>query len=96
MIDDGLFRTHDLALATILNMSGYRFKLEYQLGSTRYADFIFDPNDEEANDDLEEIVTDYKQGDYAVEPRGFVEAQKVVRETLYDFLGTRGNRRIAS
>lgn len=94
MLDDNLFRTQDLALATILSLSGYRYTLEYQLGSTRYADFLFDLGDEEW-EELEKIVTRYDEGEYAVEPKGFVERQKVVREALYDFLGTRGNRRLA-
>jgi hypothetical protein len=77
-------------------MAGFCVELEFQLGSTRLVWFKFNPSQDDVTDDLEEIVTEYTAGDAVVEPREFIEAQKKVREQLYDFLGTRGDRRIAS
>jgi|SRR5882672_1056999 len=92
---DGCFKTDDMALAVVLRSCGYRSKLEFMLGSNRMALWVFDASDDQATDDLEDIVREYAGGETLVEPKGFLQLTKEVREELYSFLGTRSGRRVS-
>lgn len=81
-----VFRTDDLALATVLCMQGYDTSgLKTISPDSRQAEWAFDRDDR-----LDKIVSDYNSGTHQVEPRQFMTTLKRVRKQLYHFLDNRG------
>ena len=84
---DGSVRTDDLALATTLVIHGYQPRLTKQEANKRGAIWVFDEQDAEDPEFMEDIVHSYMDGACRVEPKRFALELRRVRNEMYQFLG---------
>lgn len=85
-METGAFKTDDMALATVLSINGYEYKLVKLTNSK--ALWAFTHTDEQ-EDDFDTLLDAFDSYECAVEPRQFVLKLAEIRSELYTFLPNR-------
>jgi hypothetical protein len=83
-----VFKTHDLALASVLSMGGHPFTLE--MGRSNRASFVFCPRSGNELTEMATIIQRFTAGEHRVEPMRFMREVRQVRDKLYPFLDQHG------
>lgn len=81
--DDGVIRTVDMTLATVLTLNGYHPVMEFK--KDRQVQWVIAYED--VDEYSVEIMSDYFAGGCRVEPRRFTRELRAVRQNMYQFLG---------
>lgn len=79
-MEPGVYRTDDLALATILTLAGYKYRLVRITDRKCVWDFSCVDDRQE---DFEDIVGDFWEFKYRVEPRAFTTRWAEMRKELF-------------
>ena len=85
---DRTYKTHDMALASVISMGGHPFTLEMHRNGR--ALFVFCPKNGNEVIDMATIIARYDKGQARVEPTRFMREVRQVREKLYNFLDRNG------
>lgn len=78
LVQDGSYKTNDMALATVLCMNGYT-PVMHRVGR----DVEFTITQEDVDEFMEQLVDDYVRGACRVEPKRFVRELRAIRKDVY-------------
>lgn len=88
--DGGNLRTTDMTLAAVLQLRGYHLKLEAPSDGQRQAFWIVE--EAQFDEDLDELLDEYRHGTLQVNPVLFMQEVRKVRKRLYQLLGVASAR----
>ena len=83
MTEDCVYRTDDLALATVLSLKGYKYQMAKLTQRKVIWDFVYEDPQE---DDFLDLVHDFWEFNSTVEPRAFTLRWAEMRRELFQLV----------